>query len=157
MERGDRVEGIQFIAKLGNWIAVRKLKVEEKTEPLTVMEFLAGLSVSFDGKIEEFLGKEIELARLNAALDEELEGLGKGKKGISEALARVNSAKINRIINELCEKPDWQKKEKNELKEFCKVYALRKAFKKAGLKVDYSTIETPAIKAAMRRAKKINK
>ncbi len=151
------MEGIQFIAKVGNWVSVRKLKVEEKTEPLMVMEFLAGLSVSFDNKIEEFLGKEIDTEKLNKAIDEELEGIKKGKKGISEALAKIAGAKLGRVINELCNAKGWSPKETKELKEFCKVFALRKALKKAGLKIDYSTIETPAIKAAMKKAKKKNK
>ena len=151
------MEGIQFVAKLGNWVAVRKLTIEEKTDPLMVMEFLAGLSVSFDNKIEEFLGKEIDIKRLNTAIEEELEGTGKGEKGISEAIAKIAGAKLGRVINELCDAKNRQPKETKELKEFCKVFALRKAFRKAGLKVDYSTIETPAIKAAMKKARKKNK
>ena len=151
------MEGIQFVAKLGDWVAVRKLTVEEKTEPMQVMEFLAGLSVSFDGKIEEFLGKEIDIQGLSSAVEEEMEGIGKGVKGIEEALAKVNGAKIGRAINELCDAKGWQPKQTKELKEFCRVFALRKAFKTAGLKVDYTTIETPAIKAANKKAKKKNK
>jgi len=151
------MEGIQFVVKFGDWVAVRKLTMEEKTEPLQVMEFLAGLSFSFDGKIEEFLGKEIDIQRLSSAVEEEMEGAGKGAKGVNEALAKVGGAKIGRVINELCDAKARRPKEKKELKEFCKVYALRKAFKIAGLKVDYSTIETPAIKAAKKKAKKKNK
>lgn len=151
------MEGIQFIAKMGNWVAVRKLSVEEKTEPLMVMEFIAGLSVSFDRKIEEFLAKEVEIEKLNTAIDEELEGIKKGARGVSEVLAKIGGAKLGRVINELCDSKARQPKEKKELKEFCKIFALRKAFRKLGLKVDYSTIETPAIKAAMKKAKKKNK
>ncbi|MCX6801846.1 MAG: DUF2666 family protein [Candidatus Diapherotrites archaeon] len=150
-------EGIQFVAKMGNWVAVRKLTVEEKTDPIMVMEFLAGLSVSFDGKMEEFLGKAVETAKLNAAIDEATASLGKGEKGISEAIAQVNSIAVNKTINEICEKPELQKKEIEELKEFCKILAMRKALMKAGLRIDFSTIETRAIKAAVKKAKKLNK
>ncbi|MEM0359745.1 MAG: DUF2666 family protein [Candidatus Diapherotrites archaeon] len=150
-------EGIQFVAKMGDWIAVRKLTMEKKTDPVTVMEFLAGLSVSFDNKIEEFLGKTVDIKKLNTAIEEATSGISKGEKGISEALAQVNSSTVNKAINEICEKPELQKNEIDELKEFCKVLAMRKALKKAGLKIDYSTIETPAIKAAMKKAKKLEK
>jgi len=150
-------EGIQFVAKMGNWVAVRKLTIEQKTDPITVMEFLAGLSVSFDHKIEEFLAKAVDTAKLNAAIEEATANLGKGEKRISEAIAQANGATVNKAINEICEKPGLQKKEIDGLKEFCKVLALRKALKKAGLKIDFTTIETPAIKATMKKAKKLGK
>jgi len=150
-------EGIQFVAKMGDWLAVKKLKVEEKTDPLTVLEFLAGLSVSFDFKIREYIGKEVDVKRIESAVDEELEGIARGAKGIDEALAKVKGLKIGKIINELCGAKGWQPKQTKELKEFCKVYALRYAFVKAGLKVDYSSIDTPAIKAARKKAAKTKK
>ncbi len=150
-------EGIQFVAKMGDWLAVRKLKVEEKTDALMVMEFLAGLSVSFDAKIGEYLGKEVDVKRLESAVNEELEGIAKGAKGIDEALAKVKGLKIGKVINEMCEAKGWQPKQTKELKEFCKVYALRYAFVKAGLKVDYSSIDTPAIKATKKKAAKAKK
>jgi len=150
-------DGIQFVAKMGDWLAVKKLKVEEKTDALTVMEFLAGLSVSFDFKIAEYIGKEIDVKRLETVVDEELEGIAKGAKGIDEALAKVKGLKIGKVINEMVEAKGWQPKQRKELKEFCKVYALRYAFQKTGLKVDYSSIDTPAIKAARKKAEKAKK
>lgn len=151
------MEGIQFVARFKDWTAVRKLSIKEKTDPLTVMEFLAGLSESFDGKIEEFLAKEVDLKELNKTLNEVLEGVGKGKKGVSEALSKVNGMKVNRTISKLCKGLNKQKKEKKEIKEFCKIYAMRKALKKVGLRADYSTIESPLNKGSKAKIQKINK
>ncbi len=151
------MDGIQFVANYGDWIAVKKLKIDEKMDARTIMEFIASLGFSFDRKIEENLRREIELGKLEAVLQEELEGIGKGEAGISAALAKTNGARVGRTIKEICEKPELQKKEKKELGEFCRVFALRKALGAAGLKVNYSEIETPSVKAAMKKAKKHGK
>ena len=151
------MEGIQFVAKMGDWVAVKKLSIDEKTDALSVMEFLAGLSVSFDAKIGEYLGKEIDLKKLEAAIDEELEGIAKGEKGISEVLAKLKGAKLGKVINELCDAKGWPPKGTKQLKEFCRVYSMRTAFKKIGLKADYSTIETKSIKAVNKKLAKEHK
>ncbi len=148
---------IQFIANYDEWIAVKKLKIDEKVDPRTIIEFIASLGFSFDRKIEENLRKTVQLERLEKAISEELSEIGKGSKGISEALAKINSVKISRIIKEISKKPELQKKEIKELEEFCRVFALRKALAAAGLKVNYSEIETPSIKAALKKAKKLAK
>jgi hypothetical protein len=136
-------EAIQFIANMKGWIAVKKLKVTEKTDPKTVMEFLASLGTGIDRKVEENLEKIVELNKLNAALDEILNETGKSTEKI---ISEVNGRKINSIINELVLKDEWQKGEQKEISEFLKVYAMRKALKKAKIRVDYSEIEVPGIK-----------
>jgi len=151
------MEGIQFVAKMGDWVSVKKLSIEEKTDALSVMEFLAGLSVSFDTKIGEYLGKEIDLKKLEGVVDEELEGIAKGEKGISQTLAKLKGTKLGKVINELCDVKGLQPKETKQLKEFCRVYSMRIAFKKIGLKADYSTIETKSIKASNKKAAKAKK
>jgi hypothetical protein len=50
------------------------------------------------------------------------------------------------VINELVEKDKWQKGEKNEVAEFLKVYAMKKALKEVKLRVDYSEIKIPGMK-----------
>ena len=135
---------IQFIANYDEWKAVRKLKVDEKTDPRTVMEFLASLGTALDSKIEANLRRVIELDTLDSALAELQEG--KGRELIAEVLAEINSRKISRVIKEICEKPELQKNEQRELIGFCRVYALKKALKKAGIDVEYSSIEIPGLK-----------
>ena len=130
---------IQLIANYEDWVAIKKLKIEPTTDSRTVMQFLAALGISLDKKIEENLRKIADLKKLDEAL-KEIEA-GKKAENIALLIETVNSGKINRVIKEICEIEGMQPKEKNELIEFCKVYALKKTMKEAGLYIDYSTIQ----------------
>jgi hypothetical protein len=138
---------IHFIANYDDWIAIRKLKVEPATEPITIMEFLAGLTTSVDTKVEQNLRKIIELEKLDKAIQE----LELGKKDFAKALESINSRGISSAIKEICAKPELQKNVVKELEDFCKTYATKKALKQCGLKADYSEIEIPG----MKRTKKV--
>ncbi|MDD5163137.1 MAG: DUF2666 family protein [Candidatus ainarchaeum sp.] len=142
---------IQFVANYDEWQAVKKLGIDEKTDPKTIMEFLASLGTSLDNKIEANLGKIVDLKKIDAAISELK--IGKTDSEIAEILADVNSRKINAIINEICEKEGRQPNEQRELKGFCRVYAMKTALKKCGLNVDYSGIEIPGMKRIMKKKK----
>ena len=60
---------IQLIANYDDWKAIRKQTITEKTDPLTVAEFLAGLTNSVDSKVEFNLKKKVALAKLDAATE----------------------------------------------------------------------------------------
>jgi hypothetical protein len=136
-------ESIQFVANMKGWISVKKLKVTEQTDPRGVMEFLASLGTGIDRKVEENLGKIVEIEKLNSVLNEVL---GETGKDVTAILREVNGRKVNSIVNELVEKPEWQKGEKKEVGEFLKVYSMRKALKEAKIRVDYSEINIPGMK-----------
>jgi hypothetical protein len=129
---------IQMVANYDGWVAIKKLTIEPSTDSRTIMQFLASLGISLDKKVEDNLGKIVDLKKLDEALAE----LSKGKtaENIALILEAASSGKINKVIKEICEIEGMQPKEKNELMEFCKVYALKKALKNAGLFIDYSTI-----------------
>lgn len=137
-------ESIQFIANCREWVAIKKLKVTEKTEPKTVMEFLASLGTGIDRKVEESLRQLVGLERLDAALNEVISSAGNA----GEAIQGINSRAVTSVINELSSKPELQKNEQKELGEFLKVYATRKALKELKVRVDYSGIEIPGMKKA---------
>lgn len=136
-------ESIQFIANMKGWVSVKKLKVTEQTDPKSVMEFLASLGTGIDRKVEENLGKIVEIEKLNAVIDEVLSETG---KSAGEIIQAVNGRKVNSVINELVEKEEWQKGEKKEAGEFLKVYAMKKALKTVKVRVDYSEIQIPGMK-----------
>jgi len=138
-------ETIQFIANTKGWVSIKKLKVTEQTDPKTIIEFLASLSTGLDRKVEESLGKIVELEKLNAVLDEVLNETG---KNAGEIIQAVNGRKINAVANELAEQDKWQKGEKKEVAEFLKVYAMKKALKAVKVRVDYSEIDIPGMKKA---------
>ncbi len=141
----DSEKYIQFVANYDDWVSIKKIKIEPTTNPKTIMEFLASLITSVDKKIEDNLKKIIDLKKVEDAINEVFAG-GKGASAINEALAAVNSSKVNSVINQLTEKPEWQKNEQKEIQGFCKAFAMRFALKKCGLIIDYSQVEVPGMK-----------
>tara|TARA_B100002003_G_C14107445_1_gene532679 strand:+ start:625 stop:1065 length:441 start_codon:yes stop_codon:yes gene_type:complete len=135
---------IQFVANYEDWQAIKKLKVEEKTTPKMVMEFLTSLGVSLDNKIEVNLRKTVDLDRLDTVLSEI--SYGKTEEEIATALKALNSRAVTSVIKEITELEALQKNERKELNQFCKVYAARKALKNCGLNVDYSSVNVPGMK-----------
>lgn len=142
---------VQLIANYRDWIAIKKLKITEQTDPKTVMEFLAGLTTSIDRKVEENLKKTVELSKLDLVLNEILSEAGKKEEEISKILAEAKGAKINKAINEICIKEQFEKKVQKELIDFCKVYAMKKALKACSLNIDYSNIEIPGMKRLQKK------
>jgi len=133
---------INFIANYDDWVSIKKLKIEPTTDARMIAEFLASLGTNIDGKIEQNLGKLVDLGKVDAAIAE----LELGKKDTGKALEEVGSRKVNSVIKEITELPELQKNEIKELQQFCKVYAMKKALKQCGLQVDYSEIEIPGMK-----------
>jgi hypothetical protein len=135
---------IQFVANCDDWQAIKKLKIDEKTDSRTVMEFLASLWTSLDAKVEENLRKTVDLGKLDAALNEI--SFGKSEEEIAAALRAVNSRNVSAVIREIAGKPGLQKNEQRELEQFCRVYAMKKALQKCGLDIDYSSVDIPGMK-----------
>jgi hypothetical protein len=133
---------INFIANYGDWVAIKKLKIEPATEPKTVMEFLAGLTTGMERKIEHNLRKIVELDRLDKALAE----IEAGKRDWEAVLSALNSRAVSSVIKEITEIEELQKNEKKELADFCKVYAVKKMLKESGMEIDYSQIKIPGMK-----------
>jgi hypothetical protein len=140
---------IQFVANYDDWVSIKKLKIEQGMDPRTIMEFLASLTMSVDKKVEENLRKLVDLKQVDDAINAVFSG-GKGAAAINEALAAVNSSKVNTAINAISAKEEWQKGEQKEIQDFCKVYAMRVALKKCNLAIDYSGIEIPGMKRVMK-------
>jgi hypothetical protein len=141
-------ETIQFIANCSNWKAVKKLKITDKTDPKTVLEFLASLSTGIDRKVEEQLGKIVKLEKLDNQLKEIFSD---SKKSPEEIIRIVNGSKINKTIKEMVSSlTEMQSNEQKEISQFLKVYAMRKALKQGKIFVDYSTIEIPGMKKLMK-------
>ena len=132
---------IQLMANYEGWKAIRKITVTEKTAPKTVMEFLASLTNSVDGKVESNLRKIVDLDKVDKAI----EGLELGKKEVGRALEEVRSRKVSSVINEITKLPELQKNEQKEIQGFCRVYAMRKAMKACELEVDYTKIAIPGM------------
>lgn len=143
---------IQFIANYDDWVAIKKLKIEPGMDPKTVIEFLASLTISVDRKVEENLGKIVDLKKLDAVIAQIPPG--KSEEEIAGALKEVNTRKVSAAVNEITQLEKLQKNEQKELADFCKAYATRKVLKNCNVIVDYSGIEIPGLKRAMKTGKK---
>jgi hypothetical protein len=139
---------IQFIANYDDWQAVKKIKIEEKTEPITIIEFLASLTAGIDRKVEENLRKIVELEKIDSFLKEEITDTK--IEGITKALQAINSRKFSMLLNELTEKIE-EKNQKKEIESFIRLYATRKALNTAKISVDYSSIENPQMKKLLKK------
>ena len=147
-------QGIAFVANFEEWVSVKKLKVTEKMDPRTVIEFLASLNTGLDKKVEEYLKKIVNLKELDSLIEQEV-SKGKKETDIAKALAFVASSKTSKVINEAVDGlTQLQEGERKEVKEFCKVYALRKTMKTLELAIDYSQIAIPGMKRVMKGNKK---
>ena len=134
---------IQFVANYEDWVSIRKLTIEEKTDSKTIMEFLGGLGTSIDSKVEENLRKIVDLDKLDSAIL----ALELGKKDTAKALEEINSRKVGAVIKEITVNLEGlSKPEKKELLQFCKVYAMKKVLKQCMIMVDYSEIDIPGMK-----------
>ncbi len=142
---------IQLVANFDDWVAIKKLKIEPATDPRTIMEFLAGLLMSVDRKVEDNLRKLLALDKLDAVIAQVPAGKSEGE--IANALREVSTRKVGAVINEICELPGLQKNVQEELKGFCRAYASRKILKNCRIVVDYSEIEIPGMKRAMKTKK----
>ena len=143
---------IQFIANYDDWVAIKKLKIEPAMDPKTVMEFLASLTISVDRKVEENLSKIVDLKKLDSVIAQV--PVGKTEEEIASALKEVNTRKVSVVINEISQLEKLQKNEQKEVADFCRAYATRKILKNCNAQVDYSGIEIPGLKRAMKGAKK---
>ena len=138
---------IQFISNYDDWVSIKKLKIEGVTDPRTIMEFLASLTTGIDNKVVANLRKLVALDKVDAAIAE----LGLGKKETAKAIEEVASRKVNSVIKEIVNLPQYQTGEKKELEQFCRVYAMKKALKECGLEVDYTRVEIPGMKRIMKK------
>ena len=142
-------KSIQFIANYDDWVSIKKLKIEEKTEPKTIMEFLASLGTGIDNKIALNLGKIVDIKKLDSVIKEVK--LGKTEEEIASALKELNSRKISSAIKEITGLEKFQANEKKEMEQFCKVYAARKILAECGLMADYSNVDVPGMKRLQKK------
>ncbi len=102
---------IEFFADTGKFRAIKKMKVDESTEPMDVARFLASVQDTLSRKTRDYMDKGLPLDKLDGVVASICDA-EKGKKGwklrgrvseerISKALADARGAKATRQINEL--------------------------------------------------------
>jgi len=92
-------EKIEFFAQYRKWVAVKKLAVKDNTTDLEVARFLASANETMHRKMWEFLGKSLDLEKLDAVAAECVSA-EKGKKGW-QIKGRVGEDRINQGMAKL--------------------------------------------------------
>ncbi|MCK4327759.1 MAG: DUF2666 family protein [Candidatus Diapherotrites archaeon] len=104
---------IEFFADAGKFRAVKKLKVDENTEPMFVARFLASVQDTLVRKTRDYMGGDLPMDKLDEIVGE-ICGAEKGRKGwklkgrvseekIGQCLAAARGSKATRMINEVVE------------------------------------------------------
>ena len=86
--------------------------------------------------------KIVSLENINKYIDELAPGKIKKEEELAAVLKGINSPKLSGLINTEIEIVD-DKKTKDKLKIYLKVYATKKALDNAGFSIDYSSVPIP--------------
>lgn len=133
MAEGDSID---FMAKYGSWVAVRRMSVYGNTTPEEVVMHLAGIRQTLDRKAFELLGVD------TTALDSFSDNLtSEGRKSIAnltEALNKMGSAEAKDAVVKAC-------KGKEELKEIASTYLFRRIVQ--NLKYDFDVNQEMLVRA----------
>ncbi len=117
---------IDFSAKYGNWVAIKRMSIVDGTKPEEVAFHLAAIRQSLDRKAFEILGIKTDV--LDAYADSVT---AEGRKSISNLVQAIQSLSSKEAKAAV----EAATKEKPELQEVANVYLLRKVAQ--NLKYDF--------------------
>ena len=112
-------EHVNFTAKHGRWIAVRRLIIDEKTPMADVARLLAAINESLTLKLPAYAGIDV-----------------KGIEGYFSDFKKVKKADIPKVVERCLEFPA-EEYAPAEFVEHARIYALRKCLEKIGLSLDF--------------------
>ena len=138
-------EKIQFIATCKDWQVIKKLNIDDRVPPIDKMDLLASVAISFDSKLFQYLGDIVDIKVLEDFAKEIASGKIKKEEDFARMLKDVTSVKAAKVINSLIpDKTDNKSKEK--LKQYMKVFLLRKIMREGKLFADYTQVPIQANK-----------
>lgn len=114
MPEGDSVE---FLARYKNWLAVKKIHIDESTKPEEIVLQLSSIRQSVDKKSFELLG--IDVAKLDAYAAQITTGTRKNYGALAEVIQKLGTGEAKEVAkNATGGKP--------ELAEIASTYLFRK-------------------------------
>lgn len=93
-------ESIEFSAKYGSWIAIKKQTIRSDTKPEEIAMQLASIKQMIDRKSFEVLG--IDMDSLNAYSEKVTSGMRKGSESLAEAVKRLGSQESKDAVQKAC-------------------------------------------------------
>jgi hypothetical protein len=139
-------EQIQFVANLGNFVSVKKLKIENKVTKEDIVEFLASIQFTCNQKITEYLEKIVDCNKLLEQTNDLLH------LELNEFYNTINSAKIKKTIVSVIPK-HIEKKQKDAYVEAMRVFLLNRYCEKNKLILGYNQVVFPSKKKIMKPKK----
>lgn len=122
-------DGIQFFAKVGDWVCIKRGEIKEDTTGPEITRVLASIQNSMDRKKWDFLKNEIDLNFLDTVATELVGGKGRvNADRLSEILAKLNGPGIGRKIKDVVKTKAG--------KEIAKTYLTRAVFEKLKFRID---------------------
>ena len=120
-------DSIDFMAKYGNWIAIKKMSIKSDTKPEEVAFHLAAIRQTIDRKAFEVLG--IDTAALDAYAAKLTGSSRKSYSNLSNAIQQLGSAESKAAIESAT-------KGKPELEPVASIYLFRKVVQNIGFDFD---------------------
>ena len=94
MPEGDSIE---FLARYKNWLAVKKIHIDEKTAPEEIVLQLSSIRQSVDKKSFELLG--IDVAKLDAYAAQLVGGKRKSYGSLAEVIQKLSGSDVKEVVN----------------------------------------------------------
>lgn len=94
-------EHINFSAKHGSWIVVKKMALDEHTADEDIARILLSIRETLNNKIYEYLGKDFDLDTLEKWAEEIVPSGRLSEEKIAEALKTLKSPKTTKRLKEL--------------------------------------------------------
>ena len=124
----DPSEYIDFLAKYGEWVSIKRLGILPGTKPEEVAFHLAGIRNTAEQRTYRILG--LDLQKLDEIAQKVSAGKPKRYAGIADLAKDISSSSVKREISEVAPSATLQK--------FAEIYVLNRAMAAIGLETSIS-------------------
>lgn len=121
---------VDFKVSMGKWKTTFHHDVNGDLSTFPDALSISNATMGVDAVLTEALQTILDLGKVNHAL-------GEGGTTIREKFATLSSRKFGKTLNELCDSPTWQAKEKKMIQEMIRLYATRSILREGGWELNY--------------------
>lgn len=97
---GDHVS---FTAKHKGWIVAKKMEIDETAEDIDVARLLISIRETFENKIYEYLGNDIDIEVIDTMVDEIVPSGRLNEDKIASILATLKGGAVTRKLSEIAD------------------------------------------------------
>ena len=96
-------EYVDFLAKYGEWISIKRLGIRSDTKPEAVAHHLGGISHTATSKAFVFLG--INTAQLDTVAEGITAGMRKSYDSLAQCVVKISKPDVKAAVNAACKDP----------------------------------------------------